>query len=163
MLYTVKPRAIRRDFMRCARPDVRMGHCARRRVSERNRRTAAALSAEIDPSLHYYPEKGFLINRIYRVGFAPPGRKPKKGMRSSFKMFRQGRNSEFIIYYLLSFIYNQYITLPHFSAPYISPSFWVKIGQFFSVSPVAICLRCPYNRDITARALRMCFRSALFH
>ena len=51
---TRKPRAIRRDFMRCARPDVRMGHCARRRVSERNRRTAAALSAEIDPSLQIF-------------------------------------------------------------------------------------------------------------
>ena len=51
---TGKPRAIRRDFMRCARPDVRMGHCARRRVSERNRRTAAALSAEIDPSLQIF-------------------------------------------------------------------------------------------------------------
>ena len=49
-----KQRAIRRDFMRCARPDVRMGHCARRRVSERNRRTAAALSAEIDPSLQIF-------------------------------------------------------------------------------------------------------------
>ena len=46
--YTVKLRAIRRDFMRCAQPAVRRGHCARRRVSERNRRTAAALSAEID-------------------------------------------------------------------------------------------------------------------
>ena len=51
---TRKPRAIRRDFMRCARPDVRMGRCARRRVSERNRRTAAALSAEIDPSLQIF-------------------------------------------------------------------------------------------------------------
>ena len=30
---------------------ARYGHCARRRVSERNRRTAAALSAEIDRSL----------------------------------------------------------------------------------------------------------------
>ena len=29
----------------------RNGHCARRHVSERNRRTAAALSAEIDRSL----------------------------------------------------------------------------------------------------------------
>ena len=33
------------------RKAARRGHCARRRVSERNRRTAAALSAEIDPSL----------------------------------------------------------------------------------------------------------------
>ena len=33
------------------RKTARRGHCARRRVSERNRRTAAALSAEIDPSL----------------------------------------------------------------------------------------------------------------
>ena len=96
-------------------------------------------------------------------GVCSPWSQTKRGMRSSFKTFRRGRNSEFIIYYLLSLIYNQYTTLPHFSAPYISPSFWVKIGQFFSVSPVAICLRCPYNRVITARALRMCFRSALFH
>ena len=35
---------------RC-RKAARRGHCARRRVSERNRRTAAALSAEIDRSL----------------------------------------------------------------------------------------------------------------
>ena len=52
--YTVKLRAVRRDFMRCAQPAVRRGHCARRRVSERNRRTAAALSAEIDPSLQIF-------------------------------------------------------------------------------------------------------------
>ena len=38
---------LRRAFGRAARN----GHCARRRVSERNRRTAAALSAEIDRSL----------------------------------------------------------------------------------------------------------------
>ena len=41
------------------RKAARRGHCARRRVSERNRRTAAALSAEIDPSLHYSsPKRG---------------------------------------------------------------------------------------------------------
>ena len=58
--YTVKLFAIRRDFMRCAQPAVRRGHCARRRVSERNRRTAAALSAEIETrALHFYPKKGF--------------------------------------------------------------------------------------------------------
>jgi len=46
--------------MRCAQPAVRRGHCARRRVSERNRRTAAALSAEIETrALHFYPKKGF--------------------------------------------------------------------------------------------------------
>ena len=33
------------------RKAARRGHCARRRVSERNRRTVAALSAEIEPSL----------------------------------------------------------------------------------------------------------------
>ena len=55
---TRKPRAVRRDFMRCARPDVRMGHCARRRVSERNRRIAAALSAEMDTRPTFLPEKG---------------------------------------------------------------------------------------------------------
>ena len=49
-----KPHANRRDFMRCVQSDVRMGHCAHRRVSERNRRTAAALSAEIDPSLQIF-------------------------------------------------------------------------------------------------------------
>ena len=59
-----KPRAIRRDFMRCARPDVRMGHCARRRVSERNRRTAAALSAEIDPSLQIFRKQTFSTRRL---------------------------------------------------------------------------------------------------
>ena len=36
----------------------RNGHCARRRVSERNRRTAAALSAEIDTRPTFLPEKG---------------------------------------------------------------------------------------------------------
>lgn len=56
--YTVKLRAVRRDFMRCAQPAVRRGHCARRRVSERNRRTAAALSAEIDTRPTFLPEKG---------------------------------------------------------------------------------------------------------
>lgn len=56
--YTVKLFAIRRDFMRCAQPAVRRGHCARRRVSERNRRTAAALSAEIDTRPTFLPEKG---------------------------------------------------------------------------------------------------------
>ena len=41
------------------RKAARRGYCARRRVSERNRRTAAALSAEIDPSLHYsFPQRG---------------------------------------------------------------------------------------------------------
>ena len=49
---------VRRDFMRCAQPAVRRGHCARRRVSERNRRTAAALSAEIDTRPTFLPEKG---------------------------------------------------------------------------------------------------------
>ena len=43
-----KPHANRRDFMRCVQSDVRMGHCAHRRVSERNRRKAAALSAEME-------------------------------------------------------------------------------------------------------------------
>ena len=56
--YTVKLRAVRRNFMRCAQPAVRRGHCARRRVSERNRRTAAALSAEIDTRPTFLPEKG---------------------------------------------------------------------------------------------------------
>jgi len=56
--YTVKPCAVRRDFMRCAQPAVRRGHCARRRVSERNRCTAAALSAEIDTRPTFLPEKG---------------------------------------------------------------------------------------------------------
>ncbi|MDY2694355.1 hypothetical protein, partial [Gemmiger sp.] len=51
-------RAIRRDFMRCAQPAVRQGHCARRRVSERNRRTAAALGAEIDTRPTLLPQKG---------------------------------------------------------------------------------------------------------
>lgn len=31
--YTVKLRAVRRDFMRCAQPAVRRGHCARRRAA----------------------------------------------------------------------------------------------------------------------------------
>ena len=44
--------------MRCAQPAVRQGHCARRRVSERNRRTAAALSAEIDTRPTLLPAKG---------------------------------------------------------------------------------------------------------
>ena len=61
---TRKPRAIRRDFMRCARPDVRMGHCARRRVSERNRRAAAALGAEIDPSLQISRKRTFFYKLI---------------------------------------------------------------------------------------------------
>ena len=93
-------------------------------------------------------------------------RKGCKGCIKSNKVYRQSEcftagetpNLLFIISYLY-----QYTTLPHPSAPYISPSFWAKIRQYFSVSPVAFCLRCPYNRVITARALRMCFRSALFH
>ena len=38
----------------------RRGYCARRRGSERNRRTAAALSAEIDTRPTFLPEKGVL-------------------------------------------------------------------------------------------------------
>ena len=51
--------------MRCAQPAVQQGHCARRRVSERNRCTAAALGAEIDtrPTLsgartRHLPQRG---------------------------------------------------------------------------------------------------------
>ena len=81
-----KPRAIRRDFMRCARPDVRMGHCARRRVSERNRRTAAALSAEIDPFLQIFPASNFfckLKRGPLHIAAAPVG------VLCGFTAFRQ--------------------------------------------------------------------------
>ena len=48
----------------------RNGHCARRRVSERNRRTAAALSAEIDRSLQtrrkHRTITGYCNNKIHR-------------------------------------------------------------------------------------------------
>ena len=47
--------------MRCAQPAVRRGHCARRRVSERNRRTAAALGAEIDTRPTFLPVKGLFL------------------------------------------------------------------------------------------------------
>ena len=72
--YTVKPHAIRRDFMRCAQPVVRRGHCARRRVSERNRRTAAALSAEIDTRPTLLPVKGLFLQPEHPIGvFLPDG------------------------------------------------------------------------------------------
>ena len=51
-----KWRAIRRDFMRCAQPAVRMGQ---------------------DPSLHYYPEKGFFdkLRDAYMRPLQPAGSK----------------------------------------------------------------------------------------
>ena len=51
------------------RKAARRGRCARRRVSERNRRTAAALSAEIDPSLRTTGRlSGHRENRLFPVG-----------------------------------------------------------------------------------------------
>ena len=62
--------------MRCAQPAVRMGHCARRRVSERNRRTAAALGAEIDTRPTLLPVKGLFDKRKSYI--QPPSQPPRK-------------------------------------------------------------------------------------
>ena len=147
---------------RAALPKTRHSEKAARRSARFYALRAAICADGSRPIPTNIPVTGF----FYKLGVSPTAKHFCCTAHPLFGLRPGGANPTlFIIYYLLSIIFclYQYTTLPHFSAPYISPSFWVKIGQFFSVSPVAICLRCPYNRVITARALRMCFRSALFH
>ena len=69
----VKTRAIRRDFMRCAQPAVRMGQ---------------------DPSLHYYPKKGFFDGLVRRTA----------ALNFVFCRCAAKNTTLFIIFYLFIFI-----------------------------------------------------------